>query len=106
MATTPAIIVKGPADSSNKDDGEPATKRRKIADLSVKVQVWVPDDAAHLVSKEKFEKWNKDAVKALEDSVKKIDDRTSKFLKAVPIGIHAPVFPSFWRQWRMDRNKQ
>ena len=106
MATTPMITVTGPADSSNKDDVEPTTKRRKIAALSVTMLMYVPDDTAHLVSKDKFDKWNKDVVKALEDSVKKIDVHTAKFLKAVPIGIHAPVFPSFWRQSRMDRNKQ
>ena len=105
-ATTPTIMVTGPADSSNKDDVEPATKRRKIAALSVTMLMYVPDDKAHLVSKDKFDKWNKDVVKAFEDSVKKIDVHTAKFLKAVPIGIHAPVFPSFWRNYRMDRNRQ
>ena len=119
MATTPMITVTGPMlragegtvrakdpDSSNKDDVEPTTKRRKIAALSVTMLMYVPDDTAHLVSKDKFEKWYKDAEKTLEDSIKKIDGDTTKFLKEVPIGIHAPVEPFFWRQMRMDRNKQ
>ena len=68
--------------------------------------MFVPDDAAHCVPNDKFEKWYKDVGKMLEDTIKKIDGGTTKFLEGVPIGIQAPVEPFFWRQMRMDHNKQ
>ena len=68
--------------------------------------MFVPDDAAHCVPNRKFEKWYKDAGKMLEDTIKKIDGGTTKFLEGEPIGIQASVEPFFWRQMRMDHNKQ
>ena len=72
----------------------------------MKVLMFVPNDAAHCVPNDKFEKWYKDVGKMLEDTIKKIDGGTTKFLEGVPIGIQAPVEPFFWRQMRMDHNKQ
>ena len=86
---------------------QPTRKRRKVADIGMKVELHVPIDKAHLVGEDQFDEWYHDVLKIYDDASKKIGLVTRKFLKTQDtLGIQAPMEPQIWRQLRIDDNAQ
>ena len=86
---------------------QPTRKRRKVADIGMKVELYVPNDKAHEVGEDQFDEWYHNVLKIYDDTSKKIGVETRKFLKThATLGIHAPVEPLIWRQLRVDDNAQ
>ena len=86
---------------------QPNRKRRKVADIGLKVELYVPIDKAHQVGEDQFDEWYRNVQKIYDDASKKIGIETRKFLKTHDtLGIHAPMEPQIWRQLRIDDNAQ
>ena len=82
-------------------------KRMKVAQTSLTVALYVPNDEAHRVGYEQFDSWNRNVVKIIEGATHEIAIETEKFLKMQePLKMHAPIEPSHWRQFRVDNNAQ
>ena len=83
------------------------SKRRKIAQQSLKVELNVLDDEAHEVGNDQFDEWNEKVRKIFEDASKKIAIETAKFAKTQKLlKMQAPMEPFIWRQTRLDTNAQ
>ena len=86
---------------------QPNRKRRKVADIGLKVELYVPIDKAHQVGEDQFDEWYRNVQEIYDDASKKIGIETRKFLKThETLGIHAPMEPQIWRQLRIDDNAQ
>ena len=86
---------------------QPTRKRRKVADIGLKVELYVPHDKAHEVGEDQFDEWYHNVLKIYDDASKKIGVETRKFLKTHDtLGIQAPIEPLIWRQLRVDDNAQ
>ena len=82
---------------------QPNRKRRKVADIGLKVELYVPHDKAHQVGEDHFDEWYTNVLKIYDDASKKIGIETRKFLKTQEtLGIQAPMEPQIWRQLRLD----
>ena len=82
-------------------------KRRKVADIGLKVELYVPHDKAHQVGEDQFDEWYTNVLKIYHDASKKIGIETKNFLRTHDtLGIHAPIEPQVWRQLRLDDNEQ
>ena len=86
---------------------QPNRKRRKVADIGLKGELYVPHDKAHQVGEDQFDEWYHNVLKIYDDASKKIGLVTRKFLKTQDtLGIQAPIEPQIWRQLRIDNNAQ
>ena len=86
---------------------QPTRKRRKVANIGMKVELHVPIDKAHLVGEDAFDDWYTKVLKIYYDASKKIGIETKNFLRTHDtLGIHAPIEPQIWRQLRLDENEQ
>ena len=86
---------------------QPTRKRRKVANIGMKVELHVPNDKAHEVGEDQFDEWYRNVQVIYDDASKKIGIETRKFLKThETLGIHAPMEPQIWRQLRIDDNAQ
>ena len=82
-------------------------KRRKVADIGLKVELYVPHDNAHQVGEDQFDEWYHNVLKIYDAASKQIGIETRKFLKTQDtLGIQAPMEPQIWRQLRLDDNAQ
>jgi hypothetical protein len=82
-------------------------KRRKVADVGMKVELFVPHDKAHAVGEEQFDEWYRNVLKIYDDAAKQIRKETRTFLKShETLGIQAPMEPTIWRQTRIDDTPQ
>ena len=83
------------------------SKRRKIAQQSLKVELNVLDDEAHEVGNEQFDEWHDKVRNIFEDASKKIAIESAKFKKTQkPLKIRGEMEPYIWRQTRIDTNAQ
>ena len=81
--------------------------RRKVAQTSLKVELYVPNDEAHRVGNEQFDQWNSKVMKIIAGATSDVAIETEKFLKMQePLKMHAPIEPSHWLQFRVDNNAQ
>ena len=81
---------------------QPTRKRRKVADIGMKVELYGPHDKADEVGEDQFDEWYNEVLKIYDDAKEKIGVETRKLLKTHDtLGIHAPVEPLIWRQIRM-----
>ena len=85
---------------------EPADlKRRKIAETSLTVLLYVPNDEAHLVGNKQFTKWNQKVVSIVDLALIQIATETEKFLETQePLKLQAPIEPNNWRRLRADEH--
>ena len=82
-------------------------KRRKIAQHSLTVTLYVPDSEAHKVDNATFIAWNRKVVKFLEDAEDYIGVESDTLLEAQTAGgMQAPCDLANWRQKRFDKNAQ
>ena len=96
-----------PAPQQRTMTDQDCAKRRKVAQTSLTVNLFVPDKEAHRVDNGKFREWNKKVVKILEDAEKLIEVVSAKFVKTSGAqGMQAPCEPKNWTQLRHDQNTQ
>ena len=74
-------------------------KRRKVAESSLNVEVYIPHDKAHRVQEASFDEWYRNVGTILEDAQKKVATESAKFVKTQEgLHMHAPIEPFNWRQ--------
>ena len=47
---------------------QPTRKRRKVADIGMKVELYVPHDKAHEVGEDQFDEWYHEVLKIYDDA--------------------------------------
>ena len=83
---------------------EPARKRRKIADMGNKVELYIPPEKAYQVDEEKFNDWAAKVDKIYDNAAKEVAAETRKFLGPNELGIHAPTETTSWRKLDIENN--
>ena len=81
------------------------SKRRKIAQQSLKVEMTVGVDEAHQVNNEHFDDWNAKVKEIFDAASKKIAIESGKFQKTQKT-LKAEMEPYMWRQVRVDTEAQ
>ena len=82
-------------------------KRRKIAETTLKVLLYVAEDDAHRVGTKKFVKLNEKVASILDFAKNQILNETDKFLEAQePLKLHAITEPNNWCQLRADKHQE
>ena len=77
------------------------SKKRKIAQQSLKVEILVGVDEAHQVNNEQFDVWNANVKDILDVASKQIAVESRKFQKTQKT-LKAEMEPYMWRQVRVD----
>ena len=81
-------------------------KRRKIAETTLTVLLYVPEDEAHLVGNKQFAKLNRKVVGILDFATNQIVNEMDKFLETQEsLKLQAIIEPNNWRQLRADKHQ-
>ena len=81
------------------------SKKRKIAQQSLKVEILIGVDEAHQVNNAQFDEWTTNVKDILDDASKKIAVESRKF-KKMQHTLQAEMEPYQWRQVRVDTEAQ
>ena len=83
---------------------QPPTKRRKIAEVSLVILVFVEESKAHEVPTPLLLQWKKDVDSAFEVAATTITEKSNKL--ATESKLHVPITTSGWVTERADSNPQ